>query len=750
MNFLKYFTVYMLVSLLSVGTLYYLSGGRGLAFGVLALAILFVVGLVLAIGVSKIHKKNSRIAVIVSASYLLLVVSFFVIFYISNAVVPACAQQAREAFKVTGDIQRYDRWCVSERDDNFYIQMAEERYDEALFNALLEKGTRHKSVDCARFKFAVFKGELARIQKLMAEGVRANCQSSAAGPLDVLQSQTVKDSLTDDIRVQIFDQLLADASSIASIKANIKDSLFIPAMIKFGINVTLADINNAVRKGRHDVLAVLVKLVNVNTGEQILPNQFTHQQISNPLLLAVTLADEKSVQILMDAGAKPDQKVQIQNTTNKKYSEPVRDIYTYALYLQRVTQKKANNPRIWLNERQQFITLASQYQNIVEHLGKMHGVYPSQLAVDEAGRINAMSKVIDWSKPPYTRFKYIHELDNGSLLAVGELDTHFQTEKIALYKLNKDFSLDQDFQKNIESAPVKAYFKKKNYDLFFINLTQVTTDPQGKIYLLGAFGTSIKYKNGEAKPSFSMLRFHPDGTLDETFQFNNFPGFIKIIKKRDTGFFAALESGRMLYIDYATNAISDLLAANRLLQADQVAFQADGKLVVAGLAGVFRINADGTEDTLFNNNTSGKFFPDGCAERSCEVTGLKVRKDGKIILTTNEDFVDTRGIVCLKPDGTFDQPFMNNLKNLKHGGLHSFGVMLRENNKVLIQSYQYPLRINEDGSEDFEFNEKVSQQTRLLKIELSNRSKRFEFDNWVFYIPHFLLGPEGDIVQLRK
>ena len=380
MNFIKYFSVYMLVTLLVVGAVYYDSGSRALAFSVMAFTVLSVVSLVLAAIMARIHRKNVKLALMMSISQPVLVVGFFLFFYVSNVVMPKCQSDVLNRFSNTQDINLYGHWCVSDRLDFNFIKVAEERYDEALFNALLTKGARHRQLDCARLKFAVLKADFEAIQALIDKGTGANCHSSSASPLDVLQSNTAKEKLTEDLRVQLFNQLLPDTRSITQNIKNINDPLFIPEMIKTGVDVSISDVSDAIRKGQHDLLARLVKFVEVNAGVQSLPYNFTYEQITNPLLLAVNLLDERSVQILLDAGADPNQEVSIQAQSSDPDVYSVRDIYTYALNRAKKAELKAKKPETSASSRNKFQQLASRNYDIVSMLNKTYQPHPLLLA----------------------------------------------------------------------------------------------------------------------------------------------------------------------------------------------------------------------------------------------------------------------------------------------------------------------------------------------------------------------------------
>ena len=381
MNYLKYFSIYILVSLIPAGILYYNSlGGRGWFLTLVVSATLLIISAVLALIVARVHRKSVKAAIIISIAFPVVVIGSFAGFIVSQTVIPACSQQALKEFSQTRDANIYDRWCVSDRSDYYFIQKAEEWYDEALFDALLGKGVHHRKVDCARLKFAVIKADLASIQALLARGIKPSCNSSWGTPLHVLQSNKARHELDEDVRVQIFNHLLPDSSTIAQNIAAINDTTFYPAMKKTGVDVNISDVNDAIYRKRHDLLAKLARFVDLNSGDLSLPYDFSDQQITSPLMLAVNLLDEKSVQILLEAGADPNHRVSIQAHPEVVDHYSVRDIYTYTLNKAKKAEEKAGKSNASEYDRNKYHQLASRYNVIVSMMNKSYQPHPLLLA----------------------------------------------------------------------------------------------------------------------------------------------------------------------------------------------------------------------------------------------------------------------------------------------------------------------------------------------------------------------------------
>src|SRR5688572_15208203 len=105
---------------------------------------------------------------------------------------------------------------------------------------------------------------------------------------------------------------------------------------------------------------------------------------------------------------------------------------------------------------------------------------------------------------------------------------------------------------------------------------------------------------------------------------------------------------------------------------EDIAFQPDGKILVAGAAwdssllmdyAITRFNADGSLDTSFANNGVFRFHFNG----DDHGYGIVLQPDGKIIIAGEaylgvfNDQVDTAfGLIRLNPNGTFDQTFGDN------------------------------------------------------------------------------------------
>jgi uncharacterized delta-60 repeat protein len=157
--------------------------------------------------------------------------------------------------------------------------------------------------------------------------------------------------------------------------------------------------------------------------------------------------------------------------------------------------------------------------------------------------------------------------------------------------------------------------------------------PDGKIVVVGSTDSG-------GGTNFALARYNPDGTLDTTFSFDG---------KVATDFAGGTD------------------------EAFGVAIQADGKIVVAGIAGspttvntdfaLARYNPDGTLDQTFG--TDGKVTTDFAGEPD-EAFGVAIQADGKIVVAGQALFLDPSGtgavdgdfgLVRYNPDGSLDRSF---------------------------------------------------------------------------------------------
>lgn len=180
---------------------------------------------------------------------------------------------------------------------------------------------------------------------------------------------------------------------------------------------------------------------------------------------------------------------------------------------------------------------------------------------------------------------------DGKIVVVGSLNNG-GNEDFAIIRLLTNGALDTSFGTGGKVAT--DFFGRDD------NALAVVIQPDGKIVVAGF----AEAGDGDHL-SFAIARYNSDGSLDTTF------------------------SGNGKNVFYFGNFVNE---------ANSVALQADGKVVVAGIAqnsnllhgwGLGRLNANGTLDTSFASmgKATLDFGGDG------DTTGMALQADGKIVLT---------------------------------------------------------------------------------------------------------------------
>ena len=223
-------------------------------------------------------------------------------------------------------------------------------------------------------------------------------------------------------------------------------------------------------------------------------------------------------------------------------------------------------------------------------------------------------------------------------------------DRFALVRYNSDGSLDTTFNSNgkVTTAVGKGTCTGKG----------VTLQEDGKIVVVGhSFNTA-------GHSGFTVLRYGADGSLDTSFG----------------------DSGKV------TTAVA------KESNAESVAMQSDGKIVVAGNAfidgknnnfGVARYNTNGKLDSSFNE--TGKAIADFGAHdlpRSVAVHG-----DGRIVVAgyTTDESKKQCALACFKPNGSLDTSFNGNGKVITNfggdGDAEGQGVAAQSDGKTVVVGY---------------------------------------------------------------
>jgi uncharacterized delta-60 repeat protein len=222
---------------------------------------------------------------------------------------------------------------------------------------------------------------------------------------------------------------------------------------------------------------------------------------------------------------------------------------------------------------------------------------------------------------------------DGKIVAAGYANLD-GGESFALARYNSNGTLDTTFG---TGGKVGTAFDS-GHGFSYAQASSVAVQPDGRIVAAGNKEIGACLFNGLEQPcfDFALARYNSDGTLDASF---------------GTG-------GRVT---------TDFAGPND--QAESVAVQPDGRIVVAGAAGRFintgfdfavaRYNSNGTLDTSFG--TSGKVTTDfaGADDVPTEPSAIALQGDGKIVVvgqTTVGGFYDFV-LASFNSNGTLDTSF---------------------------------------------------------------------------------------------
>ncbi len=278
---------------------------------------------------------------------------------------------------------------------------------------------------------------------------------------------------------------------------------------------------------------------------------------------------------------------------------------------------------------------------------------------------------------------------DGKIVAAGYSSAAGE-RVFALVRYNTDGSLDSSFGSN---GIVKTGVGQSDDEIY-----SVAVQGDGKIV---AVGTSSQVISNQNLYVFALVRYNPDGSLDNTFGTN---GIVSI------------------YLEISNNPLIDN-------KAKSVIIQTDGKIVVGGYSGnpglyqyisqsyfaLLRFNTDGSLDNSFGANgivlTSIGVWDD-------EVSSLAIQSDRKIVAAGNTDSVAANGtayeyffaLARYNSDGSLDGTFGKNGKVITAIGQSDDAstVALQRDGKIVAVGYSLGkgialARYNNEGSLDSTF-----------------------------------------------
>lgn len=238
--------------------------------------------------------------------------------------------------------------------------------------------------------------------------------------------------------------------------------------------------------------------------------------------------------------------------------------------------------------------------------------------------------------------------DDSKIVVAGETSTGTDFD-IAVMRFNADGSVDETFANNGRATV--------NLGHLYDTGKSVAIQDDGKIVVAGSF-LSVGY-------GFKMcaVRFNSDGTLDNTF---------------------------------ASNGVDSIVAGSGSCQANAVALQDDGKIVLAGSSTdgynldftIVRLNADGSLD---NNFGTGGIEIFSIANADDYANGVAIQNDGKIVATGKSGNNPDVAVIRLNEDGTPDNSFSSDgkLTTNVNGNDNSFAVAIQSDDKIVVCGEAY-------------------------------------------------------------
>ena len=371
-------------------------------------------------------------------------------------------------------------------------------------------------------------------------------------------------------------------------------------------------------------------------------------------------------------------------------------------------------------------------------------------------------------------------------LIIGGTFTDFggQLGKSYLIRLNSDGTEDTAFTSN---AVVSGVTSKFNSTGFVIRITAIAVQTDGKI-LLGGFFANY---NGSTGKNY-LIRLNSDGTEDTAFSDNavavsgvaKFNANIDVIKLQTDGkiliggsFTNYNTTGKNRLIRLNSDGTEDTVFSGNAVwvspttprinnQVRTIAIQSDGKILFGGsftnynTTGknfLIRLNADGTEDTVFTGNAV--WISPTTNRISSSINSIAIQSDGKILLGgvfQNYFATGKNRLMRLNTNGTEDTPFSANA--VVNGTTPRFSsnvlsIAIQEDGKILVggQFLNWSagtgksrlLRFNSDGTEDTVFTnnyvlsgttEKFRNSVNFISIEKTRIYISGAFSN--YFLPY--------------
>ena len=349
--------------------------------------------------------------------------------------------------------------------------------------------------------------------------------------------------------------------------------------------------------------------------------------------------------------------------------------------------------------------------------------------------------------------------DNDKVIAVGEINILRTDNNLVLAMYNNNGTLDSGFGINgIVTTQIKNYESPSG----------VAVQNDGKIIVGGLTQKPGDLDNGGDFNAIFILRYMPDGTIDNSFANN---GLYKemIADPIDVQGFALQPDGKILiggeYLysrqqaffvkryttqgapdtDFGTNGEAIGISNTHL---NSLFLQNDGRILAAGYtyivtdgfqkrnAIIAQLNADGSINTQFGNNGYTMLeIPD----RASDISDLAIQTDGKIVAATNNyepiRFDDGLfGASRYTANGKLDSSYGTNgiVSTLTGFVPHAYAIVLQKDDKAIIGGYTilgnpprytYPALVRYNGDQH-------QQHPRFVKIKKWLHRHGFTWDDF--------------------
>jgi uncharacterized delta-60 repeat protein len=220
--------------------------------------------------------------------------------------------------------------------------------------------------------------------------------------------------------------------------------------------------------------------------------------------------------------------------------------------------------------------------------------------------------------------------------------------KFTVARYNSNGSLDTTFDTDGIVVTTTVGYSSEGHS--------ITVQPDGKILVAGRGNSVLSSQN-----NYALVRYNPNGSLDTTFD---------------------------------TDGIVTTTVGNTSLGGNSVTIQTDGKIIVAGLAGLVRYNPNGSLDMDFG---TGGIVTSGGSSTTVQV-------DGKILVVSDSS------LIRYNPNGSLDMGFGSSgiVATQIYSGWGGNSITIQPDGRILVvgsHNYVFTLaRYNSNGSLDTTFD----------------------------------------------